>query len=110
TTGSLSITESGTALRKAAAEVRALLLQRASERLGAGLDELAVDDGPVYAAARSSTYWGLAGGRPLGRAASGAAPAKPPGAHRLVGTRGRGRADLRAIVTGTARYVHDLDH
>src|SRR5947199_2601657 len=45
TAGSQSIENSGTALRLAAAEVRALLLDLAAGKLGAGADALSVIDG-----------------------------------------------------------------
>src|ERR1700732_5120947 len=47
TSGSLSIQQSGRALRHACAEVRQIFLQLASERLGVGIDALGVEDGTI---------------------------------------------------------------
>src|SRR5215204_6352151 len=44
TSGSLSIQQSGRALRHACAEVRHIFLAAASERLGVGIDTLGVED------------------------------------------------------------------
>jgi len=108
TAGSLSMMSSGSALRQAAAEVRALLFERAAQRLGVPAGDLEVHDGTISAAGASVTYWQLAGGRPLRRRASGAVAPKPAAEHRLVGERAPGRSDLRAIVDGSARFVADL--
>src|SRR5690242_21962716 len=45
TSGSLSIQQSGRALRQACAEIRRIFLQAASDRLGVGIDALDVSDG-----------------------------------------------------------------
>ena len=103
TAGSLSMMSSGTALRQAAAEVRALLLERAAQRLGAASSELAVHDGTISAPGASVTYWQLAGGRPLAapRERAGRAQARRraprrrgerPGAQRPARDRRRERA------------------
>src|SRR5437879_9233632 len=47
TSGSLSIQDSGAALRRACAEARSLLLERAAKRLGTSLGTLQVEDGVV---------------------------------------------------------------
>src|SRR5437870_4116037 len=57
TSGSLSIQDSGTALRIACAEARALLLERAARRLGVPAAELRVEDGSVRAGAHATSYW-----------------------------------------------------
>ena len=110
TSGSLSISDSGAALRQAAAETRALLLERASAKLGAPAAALAVDDGIITAGERRVSYWELAGGKRLEQTARGAVEPKPARDHHVVGAPKRNRSDLLAIVTGTARYVHDLSH
>jgi nicotinate dehydrogenase subunit B len=110
TAGSLSMTDSGSALRQAAAEVRALLLERAAAVLDSPPAALAVYDGTVVepGGARHVSYWELAGGRALERLASGAAQPKASAEHRIVGSGERNRSDLRGIVTGTTRFVTDL--
>ena len=93
TSGSMSIQQSGAALRQAAAEARLILLELAAARLGVAVAGLSVDDGRIAAGAagKSTTYWELvsdttlqrrsdrprhaeaAGGSPSGRAAGAAA-------------------------------------
>jgi nicotinate dehydrogenase subunit B len=107
TAGSTSTQESGPALRQAAAEARALLLELAAAELGAEPGELRVDDGTISANGRTTTYWRLLGGRRFGVHASGRARPKSPAEHRIVGNPGR-RGDLTGIVTGTTRYLQDL--
>jgi nicotinate dehydrogenase subunit B len=107
TAGSTSTQESGAALRQAAAEARARLLELAAAELGADLRELRVDDGTIAVAGRTTTYWQLLGGRTFGVRASGRALPKQSSEHRIVGNAGR-RVDLTGIVTGTTRYLQDL--
>jgi len=57
TSGSLSIQDSGSALRRACAHARALLVARAAERLGAMVGDLRVEDGIVRAGDRCTSYW-----------------------------------------------------
>ena len=47
TSGSLSVQQSGRAIRQACAEVRQIFLDAASDRLGVGIDALDVDDGTI---------------------------------------------------------------
>jgi CO/xanthine dehydrogenase Mo-binding subunit len=107
TAGSTSTQESGAALRQAAAEARAHLLELGAADLGADPAELRVDDGTISAGRSTTTYWRLLGGRRFGVRASGRARPKPPAEHRIVGNAGR-RVDLTGIVTGTTRYLQDL--
>src|SRR3981189_1118209 len=61
TSGSLSVQQSGRALRHACAEVRQIFLQLASERLGVGIAALDVDDGAISGPGNVTTsYWELA--------------------------------------------------
>jgi nicotinate dehydrogenase subunit B len=107
TAGSMSTQESGAALRQAAAEARARLLELAAAELGADPGELRVDDGTISGGGRATTYWRLLGGRTFGVRASGRARPKQSSEHRIVGGAGR-RVDLTGIVTGTTRYLQDL--
>ena len=50
TSGSLSIQESGTALRYACAEARSIYVAAAAARLGVGAETLRVEDGEIIAA------------------------------------------------------------
>jgi CO/xanthine dehydrogenase Mo-binding subunit len=107
TAGSLSMEQSGTALRQAAAEARAYLVGLAAAELGVDAEQLRVEDGAVLGGGRATSYWELLGGRDFGVDASGAVPAKPPSKRRYSGRPGH-RPDLLGIVTGTRRYVQDL--
>lgn len=110
TAGSLSLMDSGSALRQAAAETRAVLIELAAQRLAVPPERLEVADGIITDAAGAGTvsYWNLAGGRPLARSASGTTPPKPAIAHRAVGSSERNRPDLRGLVDGSRLFVGDL--
>src|SRR5512135_1595820 len=74
TAGSATISGSGTALRNAAAEARRTMLEMASDRLDAGVDELSVRDGVICVAVRperSIRYDELMGGKSFGLRVSG---------------------------------------
>src|SRR5439155_14797059 len=88
TAGSTSTQESGAALRQAAAEARAHLLELAAAELGADAGELRVADGTISAGGRTTSYWQLLGGKRFDVRASGRAVAKPPEEHRIVGRSG----------------------
>jgi len=108
TAGSLSVEQSGTALRFACAEARAMLLSAAAAKLGAQAADLEVSDGTVNAPGGSSvTYWDLAGGVDLERDASAKATPKPASAHRYVG-KSIARRDIPKKFTGGAAYVQDV--
>ena len=105
TAGSMSMTDSGTALRQAAAEARAALLALAADRLGAPAEDLVVEDGTVVAPDGGRvTYWELVPGGHLHGEATGAATPKAPGDYRVVGRPGA-RLDVAGLVTGTTRFV-----
>src|SRR5947209_20615152 len=61
TSGSLSIQQSGRALRHVCAEARQIFLHLAAERLGVGVEALGVVDGTILGPGNVSTsYWELA--------------------------------------------------
>src|SRR5215510_6333739 len=61
TSGSLSIQQSGRALRHACAEIRQIFLAAASERLGVDIDALDIEDGTISGPGNVRTsYWELA--------------------------------------------------
>ena len=76
TSGSLSVQQSGRAIRHACAEVRQIFLAAASDRLGVGVDTLTVEDGTISGPGNVRTsYWELAEHVSLDRDATpGAAP------------------------------------
>ena len=108
TAGSRSIEESGESLRRIAAEVRGLLLERAGARLRCDASQLTVDDGAVRGPDGATvTYWDVADASLLAREATGAAHPKPSAARRVIGRRVP-RIDLAAKVVGAEAYVQDL--
>jgi nicotinate dehydrogenase subunit B len=109
TAGSLSIQDSGTALRYACAEARGMLLQAASARLGAPVSEFSVRDGSIIrtAGGPGSSYWELTNEAMLKREASGKTAPKPSSQHRLTG-QSLQRRDIPAKVTGGEVYVQDM--
>ena len=110
TAGSTSIESGGSALRHAAAEARLALLQLATDRLDAAVEELGVRDGTIFVThcpERAVTYAELAGGRPFNRPISGRAPLKRPAEYSVVG-RPVPRADLPAKVAGEPSFVQDV--
>src|SRR6266436_7607478 len=61
TSGSLSVQQSGRAIRHACAEIRQIFLDAASDRLGVGIDALDVKDGTISGPGNIRTsYWELA--------------------------------------------------
>ena len=108
TAGSQSIENSGTALRLAGAQVRAIFLELAAKRLGVDVASLRVADGVVAAPdGRKLGYADLAAAADLHRDATAQARPKPASAHRIVG-QPIARRDMPAKVTGGIAYVQDL--
>ncbi|HXF63109.1 MAG TPA: molybdopterin cofactor-binding domain-containing protein, partial [Caldilineaceae bacterium] len=109
TAGSNSTQGSGGAIRIAAAEARAFLLELAAERLGAPVERLHVQDGVIVdpLTENHTTYWELMGGRPFGRQVTGRIPPKAPQRYRLVG-RPVPRLDLPTKVSGAPAFVDDM--
>ncbi|MEA2873579.1 MAG: nicotinate dehydrogenase subunit [Hyphomicrobiales bacterium] len=108
TAGSQSIENSGTALRLAAAEVRALLIELASAKLEMSADSLSVADGVIGAAnGKTISYGALAASLDLKREATASAKPKPASSHKIVG-QSIARFDIPGKVTGKASYVQDM--
>ena len=108
TAGSFSMPNCATAVRQAAAEVRAILLGLAEVRLGQSAAGLSVRDGMVQAASGAKTsYWDLLIGESLQREATGQVKTKPLGEHRFVG-RSVPRLDLTPKILGQAMFVQEL--
>jgi nicotinate dehydrogenase subunit B len=108
TAGSLSVQDSGTALRYACAEARGLLLQAASNKLGLAAGDLRISDGSISAASGARTsYWEVAGDVPLKREATAQTALKPSKEHRVIG-QSVPRRDIPAKVTGGEAYVQDM--
>src|SRR6266446_6466491 len=86
TSGSLSVQQSGRAIRQVCAEVRQIFLAAASDRLGVGIDALEVSDGTISGPGNVRTsYWELAGEVPLDRDATPLAIPKSVARRALAG-------------------------
>src|SRR3954469_15076616 len=108
TAGSQSVENSGTALRMAGAEVRAILVGLAAKRLNAAADTLSVTDGTISAPdGRKVGYGELAGEVDLKREATAKIAPKAASRHTVVG-RSVPRIDIPAKVTGGAAFVQDI--
>ena len=109
TSGSRSIEESGTALRQACAEARALLLAAAAGQLGESAAHLTVDDGRICVpdGPAALTYWSVYRPELLDRDATGLVPVKDPGRWSIAG-RSAPRRDIPGKVAGRPSFLHDL--
>ena len=108
TSGSLSIQDSGSALRWAAAEARAIYLAAAADRLGVPVADLSVEDGAIRGPGNAVTsYWELADDRLLDREATATVQPKAAGQRRVAG-QSLARLDIPDKVFGRSRFIHDL--
>lgn len=113
TSGSLSVQDSGGALRHACAELRAIAARRGAQHAGLGPDATAaitVRDGRFVApdGTELGTYWTLLAGVDLDIEYAGLAAPKPAAQRRLLGRARPPRLDLADKVFGQARFIHDL--
>jgi nicotinate dehydrogenase subunit B len=109
TAGSLSIENSGSALRQACAQARDLMLDAAAARLGVARMDLVVTDGQIRSpdGPTGLTYWTLAGPGMLDRPADVPVPSRPVSDWSVAG-RSAQRLDIPDKVTGHPRFLHDM--
>ncbi len=110
TAGSLTIHNGGFALRHASAQARQALLEMASDRFDAALEDLIVRDGIIsesHHPEREITYAELMGGKRFNRRISRRVPLKRPEDYNVVG-KAVPRADLLQKFTGAPSFVQDL--
>ena len=109
TSGSLSIQDSGSAIRQACAEIRAVLIQTAAIEYNVDPASLSVRDGEISSidGRVRTNYWAIADEDLLDREADGSVKPKSPDTHRIVG-QSVPRIDLPDKVFGRPRFVHDL--
>jgi CO/xanthine dehydrogenase Mo-binding subunit len=107
TSGSLSVQQSGRALRHACAEIREIFLAAASDQLGVGIDALDIKDGTISGPGNSRTsYWELADRVSLHRHATpGIAPKRST--ERSVAGHSVQRLDIPDKVFANPRFIHD---
>lgn len=107
TSGSLSVQQSGRALRHACAEVRQRFLAAASERLGVDASLLGVDDGTISGPGNVRTsYWELSDDVSLDHEATAGAVAKAVVARSVAGHSIQ-RVDIPDKVFARPRFIHD---
>ena len=107
TSGSLSIQDSGAALRRACAHARALLVERAASRLGVSPGDLRVEDGAVRALDRSVSFWECADDALFDCEVDEAIAVIPPADYRVVGKAAL-RRDLPDKIAGRPRFIQDM--
>lgn len=110
TFGSRTIKYFGPALRQAAAEARAVLLELAAEALKLPVERLTTDQGFVVDTkdpARKVSYGALARGQAIARHIEPKPKPEPVSAHTICG-QPAGRKDARLKVTGKAEYAGDI--
>ena len=110
TSGSLSVQDSGGALRHACAEVRGMALRRAAERAGLAVAEIHVQDGQFFGpqGERLGNYASLLSNADLDVEYPGLCAPKPAAQRRLLGRADTPRIDLADKVFGHARFIQDL--
>jgi CO/xanthine dehydrogenase Mo-binding subunit len=107
TSGSLSIQQSGRALRHACAEIRQIFLRQAAERLGVDIDALDVEDGTISGPGNVRTsYWELADELSLDRDATAGVTPKTATRRALAGNSVQ-RIDIPDKVFARPRFIHD---
>jgi CO/xanthine dehydrogenase Mo-binding subunit len=107
TSGSLSVQQSGHAVRHACAEIRHIFLSAAADRLGVGIDALEIEDGIFSGPGNVQTsYWELADDVSLHRDATPGAIPKPATERALAGTSVQ-RVDIPDKVFAQRRFIHD---
>jgi CO/xanthine dehydrogenase Mo-binding subunit len=107
TSGSLSVQQSGRAVRHVCAEVRQIFLAAAADRLGVGTDALDISDGEISGPGNVRTsYWELAGEISLDRAATSGVMPKLATRRALAGNSVQ-RVDIPDKVFAHLRFIHD---
>lgn len=110
TFGSLTTRMFGPALRAAAAQARAELMQLAARKLGVPKADLSVKDGVVFVAgkpARRVSYGELSKGAKIARAVDAKAVLRRVSEFQVMGTSPK-RLDAPDKVTGGAKYAADI--
>ena len=108
TSGSLSVQQSGRAIRHVCAEIRQIFLAAASDRLGIGVDALDLKDGTISGPGNAQTsYWELGCDVSLDRDATPGVRAKSSALRALAGNSVQ-RLDLPDKVFGRPRFLHDF--
>src|SRR5260370_37520466 len=106
TSGSLSVQQSGRAIRYACAEIRQIFLDAAADRLGVGIDALDIADGTISRPGNVSTsYWELADDGLLDREPTLGAMTKSS-TQRMLSANSLQRMDIPDKVFAHPRFIH----
>jgi nicotinate dehydrogenase subunit B len=107
TSGSLSVQQSGRAVRQVCAEIRQIFLTAAADRLGVGIGALEIADGTISGPGNVRTsYWELAGEVSLDRDATPGTVPKSSAQRMLAGSSVQ-RLDIPDKVFAHPRFIHD---
>ena len=107
TSGSLSVQQSGRAIRQVCAEIRQIFIGVASDRLGVAIAALEISDGTISGPGNVRTsYWELAGEISLTRDATPGAVPKSSTRRTLAGNSVQ-RLDIPDKVFAQQRFIHD---
>ena len=109
TFSAMSVQQSGSRVRKAAAQARLILLDRAAEALGIHAAELSVRDGLIVHQGKPTDvdYWALLEGRSFDALVPDDVPGKALAQYRVVGYPVR-RLDIPAKVFAEVSYLVDM--
>jgi CO/xanthine dehydrogenase Mo-binding subunit len=108
TAGSLSVQDSGAAIRHAAAEIRTICLSVAAQRSGVPKEAIRIEDGVFLGPAGPlGSYWTIAEAALSGAEATPGERARPASSRRVVGA-SLPRLDLPDKVFGRPRFLHDI--
>ncbi|MFQ5661371.1 MAG: molybdopterin cofactor-binding domain-containing protein [Gammaproteobacteria bacterium] len=109
TFGSISVQQSGSALRVAAAEARHILMRLAADELGVAASGLRVRNGQFYLGNKAAglDYWRLLGGKRFETTLTNAGDTKPRSSYAVVGTSIK-RLDIPAKAFGEVSFIQDL--
>ncbi len=110
TAGSMTVSESGGALRDAAAEARGILLRLAANKLDAEPADLTIHDGVISVSKdleRFISFADLMGGKLFNRKVSYTAPVKSPQTYQVVGKPVQ-RVDIPPKFSGRQSFITDF--
>lgn len=110
TWGSLTTRVFGPAMRDAAAEARAVLLEMGAEVIKVSVEDLKVENGTIFSKNdknKSVTYAELTKGKKIVRSLKGKPKLKQPSEFKIIG-KSYSREDGKAKVTGEAKYAGDI--
>ena len=109
TAGSMSVEDSGAAVRVASATARQILLELAADELDVDVESLAVEDGVITSTESNeqTDYWALRGDSHFEVVITNSPRLKNPDTYHTVGKKTT-RVDLLAKVQGDVAFVQDI--